>query len=97
MSREERRACTGAVRGAGMAVEAVDVGRDSDANEAGGERGGVRGEGRAEAGGKAGAAGALDDGVTAVERNAVKRGEERTVTGTSSKMLEGTSLFSIRL
>lgn len=32
-----------------------------------------------------------------VERKAVRRAFERMVTGTSSRMLEGTSLFSIKL
>lgn len=36
-------------------------------------------------------------GVTRVERKAVRRAEECTVTGTSSRMLEGMSLLSMRL
>lgn len=37
------------------------------------------------------------EGVTRVERKAVRRGEDRTETGISSRMLEGTSLWSMRL
>ena len=39
----------------------------------------------------------VEEGVTRVERKAVRRGEERTETGISSRMFEGTSLWSIRL
>lgn len=99
MSREVRRAERGAVRGAGRAVVCeVEVGRERVLNAEVAERGVDRGEGRVEVEWKAGAAeGGAEEGVTRVERKAVRRGEVRMVTGTSSRMLVGTSLLSIRL
>ena len=96
MSREDSRAWTGAVKGAGTADDEEEVGSESDANDAAGDRGvDLAGGSTDEARGKDG--GDEEDGVTAVERNAVSRGEDRTVTGTSSRMAVGTSLLSIKL
>ena len=98
MSSEVRSAERGAVSGAGRAVVLeVEVGRERVAKEEVAERGVARGEGRVEVEWKEGVAGADEVGVTRVERKAVSRGEDRTLTGTSSSMLEGTSLLSIKL
>lgn len=79
-------AAMGAVRGAGLTEverEDVAVGRERVVKDVAGERGVCR---------------ALDEGVefgegvTSVERKAVRRVDEPTVTGSSSRMLEGTSL-----
>lgn len=97
MSSEVRRAERGAVSGAGRAVVSeVEVGRDRVEKDEVGERGVERGEGSDEVEWKEGPE-VVELGVTRVERKAVRRGEVRIVTGTSSRMLEGTSLLSMRL
>jgi len=74
------------VRGAGIVVE----GMWEEAEGAGRERAEKEGVEREEA--------AEDDVVEVrVERKAVRRAFEWIATGTSSRMLEGTSLFSIKL
>jgi hypothetical protein len=80
------RAVMGPERGAGD--EAADVESERGANEPAIERGVGRAERKTEAAEEDEAA----EGVTSVERKAVKRGEEWTETGSSSRIFEGTSL-----
>lgn len=85
------------MRGAGRPVEEDEVGRERVAKEGRGERGAWRGAARADVGEKEGAGEVRVEGVTSVERKAVRRAEEWTTTGISSRMFVGTTLCSIRL
>lgn len=87
MSSAVKRCWSGCVSGAGTDVE----GMCDDADGAGSERAENEGVERADAG-EAG-----DEVEVKVERKAVKSAFEWIVTGTSSRMLDGTSLFSIKL
>lgn len=98
MSREEMRAERGAESGAGYAgVRDAEVGRERVLKEAVGDRGVSRAERVEERGNDVAGVLVVVEGVTIVERKAVRRLDEWTVTGTSSRMLDGTSLWSIKL
>ena len=97
MSREERRAVRGEVSGAGSEAADEDVGSERVEKDAVSDRAGWRGAVRADVGGNDGAEGERVEGVTSVDRKAVRSAEVRTTTGTSSSMFVGTTLCSIRL
>lgn len=87
------RAAMGADNGAGVGEWPVtEVGRERLAKAGRGERGVARADSVAGTSREEDAV-----GVTMVERKALSSGDEWTVTGSSSSMLDGTSLWSIKL